>query len=152
MLEKKCIGFTMVELMISVVILATGLIFILQSMNSGMFALNKAQKRYFAAKIAVERLEELEERDIKTNGLAASLLNEVVTLEGQEFTVDIEIAPQVLKTQDFPQIFPADSELYVVPEVKDKLQKVDVRVAWHERAAPRELVYSTYFDAKTLKE
>ena len=54
----------MVELMLAVLILAIGLIFILQGLSSGLSILNRAQNKYFAACIASEKLQDLEEKAI----------------------------------------------------------------------------------------
>ena len=103
-MDKKR-AFTMIELMAAVVILTAGLVLILQSLSSGMFALNGAQRQYLATRIAAERLDNLVEEAIRAEGLDSASISDSVNLQGKQFSVKTEINPCVIDMQKFPQIF-----------------------------------------------
>jgi type II secretion system protein I len=142
-------GFTLIELMLTVVIVAAGLVLILQSLSSGMRCLNRAQNRALAALIAAEKLEELEEDEFMQCGLSEqSGRQESIARQNKDFEVSIEISPQTLDLESFPQDFLPEQIPEGFPQIKDRLQKVAVYVSWQERAAPQQLALITYLNAK----
>ena len=142
-------AFTMIELMTAVVVLTVGLVFILQSLSSGMQTLNRAQRRFLAASIAAEKLEDLEERELREYGLRKQVIPpERITKQNKDFNVSIEIFPQSVDMGRFPQDFLSGETPVYFPQIEDRLQKVAVYVRWQERATPQELVLTTYLNAK----
>ena len=138
----------MIELMAAVVILTVGLMLILQGLSSGMFVLNRAQRRYLATRIASERLENLKEESIRSEGLDSDTIDELITIQNKRFSVKIEINPCVIDAQSFPQIFLPGAEPEGSPQIQSMLQQVDVRVGWQEKSVPQELILTTYFDKR----
>jgi len=141
-------GFTMIELMVAVVILTVGLVIILQALSSGMFVLNSAQRKYLATRIAAQRLEDLEEEEIRLEGLDSYTTNELVTLQDNKFNVKIVINPHLIDIQKFPHIFLPEQEPEDSTQIEDRLQLVNVHVGWQERSVPQELILTTYFDKR----
>lgn len=147
----RSVGFTMIELMLAVVVLTVGLVLILQSLSSGMRALTRAQNRFLAASIATEKLEELEEEEIRENGLGQQLIpREKITKQNKDFDVSVEVTPQAVDMERFPQDFlPGEEPIYFPDDIE--VQKIVVCVNWQERARPQELVLSTYLNAKHVE-
>ncbi|MFH1678285.1 MAG: prepilin-type N-terminal cleavage/methylation domain-containing protein [Candidatus Omnitrophota bacterium] len=149
--ERRCrrAAFTMIEVMAAVVILSVGLVLILQSLSLGIRNLTYAQNRFLAASIAAEKLADLEEEELKNSGLdESSALQEKVTKRNKNFEVTIEVKPQLLDLEKFPQRFLPGEEPAYYPKIEDIIRKVSVRIEWQERAAPQQLVLSTYLNAK----
>ena len=144
----KKTGFTMIELMVAVVILTIGLVLILQGLSSGMFVLSRAQRQYLATRIAAQKLADLEEKSIISDGLDSDTVNELVTLQNKQFSVKVEVSPCVIDNQKFPQIFLPGGESEDLPPIRSILQQVDVQVVWQERSVPQELRLTTYFDKR----
>jgi len=140
-------GFTMIELMMAVVVISIGLVFILRSLNSALFGLSHVQNQYFAARIAREKLEELEEKIIMENAVDEESGTEKINFRGRTFQFTIEVTPQVIDIGKFPQILPKDEEDLDYPQVEDALYLVKTRVEWMERGNSRELVLATYLES-----
>lgn len=138
----------MIELMLAVVVLTVGLVLILQSLSSGMRALTRAQNRFLAGLIASERLEQLEEEEIKKDGLKEqSIPPEEIIRQNKSFDVSTRIRRQTIDIQKFPQDFlPGEEPFYYPDDVE--IQKVDVCVRWQQRAKSKRLTLSTYLDVK----
>ena len=138
----------MIELMITVVVLSSGLVLILQSLNSTMLGFNHVQNQYFAAKISREKLEELEERVLREKAIDEREKEEIVTHQGRVFSVKIEMTPHMLDTAAFPQILPESKDFFAYPQISEALYKVEVRVNWKERNFSKQSTLTAYISAK----
>lgn len=142
----------MIELMIAVVVLTVGLVFILQSVSSGIRVVTCAQNRFLAACIATGKLEDLEEIELTENGLEQeSFSEEEVIKSNKVFKVFTEVTPQPIDMEKFPQNFLPGKKPDVFLLIEDRLQKVAVRVSWQERAASQQLLLTTYLNTKQIE-
>lgn len=140
-------AFTMIELMLAVAILSVGIVLILRSLNSQILVLDRLQNQYLAARIASEKLEELEHELIRDKRLDEKVVSEEVNFLTKSFSLNIELTRQVIDMEKFPQISSDQDEISQFPQIKDELQKVQVRVNYKQRGIPQELIFTTYLDA-----
>lgn len=119
-------GFTLVEIMISVVVLGAGLTLVANSYLAGLRGINSAQNNIQAIVFAREKLEAAEGDSLK-DGLPVSSISDILQSSGKQYKY-------TFNTTEITQ-----------PEyiAKDFVQAC-VKVSWQEQNAEKNVVLSTY--------
>jgi len=121
-------GFTLVEVMISVVILGIGLAIVAQAYLLALRGINSTQCNIQAQLLAKGKFEELATLSVTQNGLTAFSEKDTLKNAGREYEYSLEVKeisePEYL-TKDFVQAC--------------------LRYSWQERNAVKNAVFSAYF-------
>ncbi len=142
---KNKFSFTMIELMVSIVILSVGLVAILRSVGLTVFSLNHAQNQYYAAQIIRAKIEEAEEIIMK--GIDEEELNgeEKISHQGKKFNVTVEVVSKNIELEEFPQKFSNNEDIEEIPQISDELYEIKTTAQWQEQGRDQQLVMETYF-------
>ncbi len=140
-----CPAFTLIELMVSVAVIAVGLVSVLRSVSLTIFGLNRVQNQYFAARICREKIEEVEEEILRSGQINEESQQEEVEFENKNFLVSAEVTSQTVDLTIFPQYFSGDTEPVEYATISDELYQITVTAEWSERGTAQEMVIETYF-------
>ncbi len=124
--KKTRDGFTLVEFMMAVSILAVGSVFVLRSFLSSASVLNMMGDRVTALQIAQSQMDEFEESAIKGELKTSPEESEQVDLNGRS-------AIKRSKVEEFSEA-----------AWQRKVLKADVRLAWEESGREKEVSLARY--------
>jgi type II secretion system protein I len=124
------VGFTLVELLVTVSILTIGVISVLRSFLSVSGAFSRSNNLFNAAWYLEKKISDIEEEAIKEEGLEAGREEGEFNIEGRRFSwlMDIE-------------------EL----EEEQNLTRLFLEVAWREGNQERNISLITYLENKTIE-
>ena len=122
-------AFTFVELMVTVVILAVGLVLIIQGFVTATGALNTTQNRKAALQFLEAKMQEVEAAERIDDGLKRENSQGEFSSETKNFTWNLEVVA-VEETENL--------------DLSEDLNEVTLKVAWTERNSPRDLSLVTY--------
>ena len=127
-------AFSFVELMVTVVILAVGLVLIIQGFTTVVGALNTMQNNIQAIQFLDTKMQELEASARINNGVKAPQSQEGKFSDGvRDFDWGLEVI-KVEKEEDL--------------DLSDDLNEVKLKVSWQERKIPKDLSIVTYLRNK----
>ncbi|MFH2137507.1 MAG: type II secretion system protein [Candidatus Omnitrophota bacterium] len=100
-MRKTGNGFTLVEMLVTITILVTGVVVTLQMMSIGMFSSTVSENEIIALRLAQEKMEEIKDADyVGINGFSLSRTNlggdfadfdRAVTVSGDPKQVDVTV-------------------------------------------------------------
>jgi prepilin-type N-terminal cleavage/methylation domain-containing protein len=122
-------GFTLIELMISVVILGVGLVVVIQSFLSSARGLNTTQNYIEALRVAQDKFSELELSSYENKGLLPDL--------------DSKSGAGFLGPREFNWVSKV-KEITEPDYLTEKLVEVCVNLNWKERNVSRDVSLATY--------
>jgi type II secretion system protein I len=120
-------GFTLVELMVAVVILSTGLLLIIEGMGRSERALRTAENLIIASQIAEKRAAEME----------------IEVRQVHELSTGTDDGKEVLPGKQFDWTVTTDSFKHATIEDETKLNRVQVAVQWNEGSRQSNLTLGT---------
>ena len=119
-------GFTLVEIMISVVVLGAGLTLVANSYLTALRGINSAQNNIQATVFSREKLEAAQSASLK-NGLSASSVSDILQSSGKQYKYTFD-------TTEITQ-----------PEyIAKDFVRACVKVSWQEQNAEKNVILSTY--------
>jgi len=127
-------GFTLAELLLSVVILSFGLVGVIGSYLTAANALDSGQNRLRAVELLQGKLTALQKDVIEGDGLSPASSSEEIMLYNRPATYSLEIASDV-----------TDGEL----DLSKELNSVKLSLAWKERNIEKDVSVFTYLENKT---
>lgn len=133
LIGEKNKGFSFVELMVTVAILCTGLILIIQGFIISAGALNTAQNYISAAQFLEEKMQQLEAVAKRDNGIKAD------NSDGKFYSAEREFSWE-LTMSDIEKI--GDLQL------NKELNEIRLKAEWQERNRPNDLTLFTYLKNK----
>lgn len=131
MISKIGRGFTLVELMLSVVILGFGLCIVLQSYLSSLHGLDASQNYLEAVRFAKEKLDGLTIAAYENSGLLPEVKTGKAILGLREFNWESEV-----------------SEIHDPAYLSEDLVTASVNLDWRERNIAKNTVLATYLPKK----
>lgn len=137
---KPRLGFTLVELMVSVSILSIGIVGVLRSFISMSSVLEISANRLEAARILEVRMDGIEEELVKDSEWE-------VQPEEEELILGNRAAEYTLEVSDFdlrPEEEEPEKEPIIITEAK-------MNLAWKEGQISKDAWFATYFQKKTKK-
>lgn len=121
-------GFTLIEVMISVLILGTGLAVVANSYLSAVRGINSAQNNIQATLLAKEKFDELELSSLMKKGLTAFSANDTLKSSGKTYKYDLSI-----------------TEIAEPEYISEYLVKTCLTLSWQEKNITKNATLSTYF-------
>lgn len=126
-------GLTLIELMLSVVVLSFGLVAIIGSFLTATSALNTSQNRLKAIELLQKRLALLKQESIEQNGLDETTFSEPVVLNNRPAHYSEEIS----SLPNLPSL-----------DLSQELNLVKLSLAWKERNIDKDVSVFTYLEKK----
>ena len=126
-------AFTFVELMVTVVILAVGLVLIIQGFITAADTLNTTKNHRIVMQFLGAKMQEIEAAAIIDNGIKRENSQGEFFSETRNFTWNLEMVA-VEESEDL--------------DLSEDLNEVTLKVAWAERSSPRDLSLVTYMRNK----
>ena len=124
----KLKAFTLVEVMLSVMILGVGLIVIVNSYLVALRGINASGNNVQAMTLAKEKLDELELSNLTQKGLSALSTSDIIKVSGKDYNYTLDITE-------------ADQPGYI----SRNLVKACLTFSWQERNAKKDAIFSAYF-------
>lgn len=133
-------SFTLIELMVSIAILALGIVGVLRSFISMSYALDVSANRIEAARVLEAKMDGIEEEMIKDPELELGADEEQVTLRNRPAQYRLEVTEfEMIKDEKEPL-----TDKVTITEAK-------VTLAWKEGQINKDATLATYFQKKTAK-
>ncbi|MCK9604123.1 MAG: type II secretion system GspH family protein [Candidatus Omnitrophica bacterium] len=133
-------SFTLIELMVSIAILALGIVGVLRSFISMSYALDVSANRIEAARVLEAKMDGIEEEMIKDPELELGADEEQVTLRNRPAQYRLEVTEfEMIKDEKEPI-----TDKVIITEAK-------VTLAWKEGQINKDATLATYFQKKTAK-
>ena len=127
-------GFTLVEMMIAVTILAVGIVLVLRSLLNAVSTLDYIQDRVTAIAFLENKMNILEETTLKEDGVKAGTVEEEALVGNRKATFISQIETV---------------EMEKLKEDQPKIDKVTLKISWREGGGYKDATLSTYLpDAK----
>lgn len=120
-------GFTLVEVMLSVLILGLGLVVIANSYLAALRGINTSQNNIQAMVLAKEKLDELEVSSLEKKGLSALSASETLRSLGRNYNYSLNI-----------------TEITEPKDIAKYLVKACLVFNWQEQNAEKNATLSTY--------
>ena len=121
-------GFTLIEVMISVVILGIGLAIVANSYLSALRGISSTKNNIQAQLLAKEKLEELATSSLMQNGLTAFSEQDTIKSSGKNYDYSLEV-----------------TEITQPDYLAKYLVQACLRYSWQEQNATKNAVFSSYF-------
>ena len=139
-------GFSMVELMITVVIVSVCLIMALRVFSISAAALSEAHNSMFALNVLQDKMDELQEKAILEDGVETSSFSEdiVVNNRNLSFTQEITQWKRLLLEEELEQ---EEEE-----EEIDYLCEAELEVSWGIRGKTRGLMVKTFLPSQGFRQ
>ncbi|MCK5450759.1 MAG: prepilin-type N-terminal cleavage/methylation domain-containing protein [Candidatus Omnitrophica bacterium] len=137
-------GFSMVEMMITVVIVAVCLIVALRGFSVCATSVSRAYDTTYAADILENKMDLLREKAIVENGLFPGSSREDLTFRGKKFTVSCDITEVEVLEESF-----VEEEMLLeqgAPEVV--LVNVVVKAVWGRSPGEKKMTVETFLPGK----
>ncbi|MDD5166765.1 MAG: prepilin-type N-terminal cleavage/methylation domain-containing protein [Candidatus Omnitrophica bacterium] len=133
-------SFTLIELMVSIAILALGIVGVLRSFISMSYALDVSANRIEAVRVLEAKMDGIEEEMIKDPELELGADEEQVTLRNRPAQYRLEVTEfEMIKDEKEPL-----TDKVTITEAK-------VTLAWKEGQINKDATLATYFQKKTAK-
>lgn len=136
LIGSKIKGFSFVELMIAIVVLAVGFVFIIQGFIIASDALNTSQIRFQILPFLEAKMSEIEISADEDSGTTRTSASGDLPLTSRNASWELKI----LGVEE-----PGDSEEI---DLSGDLNEVSLRVSWQERNASRDILVATYLKNK----
>lgn len=130
---NQCKGFTFIELMVALVVLCTGLVFIIQGLITAAGVLNTMQNDIAAFQFLDGKMQELELAAKKDTGIKREDSEGDFSFAERNFTWNLEVTA-VEKEEEL--------------DLSEDLNQICLKVAWQERNQPKDLSAFTYLRNK----
>ena len=128
--ERHVVGFTLVELMVSVAILAIGIVLILRALVANASALGTSEQKVESVQYLALRMALIEEAARYEAGLKVSEAQESVTINGRKAVYTMSVTPVGEKG------------------LQDAVCQVSLTLAWKEGGKAYDTSLAGYFNAK----
>jgi prepilin-type N-terminal cleavage/methylation domain-containing protein len=100
-LQKEDAGFTLIEVLVAVVILSTGIVLVLQAFNTQLVALGASREILYSHMLAREKLAELENEAIVEGKIERGTSNGRFSGEHENYLWQLNVRP-IAVTDDIP--------------------------------------------------
>jgi len=139
---KRSGGFTLVELMVTVSILAVGIVMVLRSFLSISAALDSGNNRIIAMQLLEEKMNALEQKAKEDAGVLLETKEEEVKVGNRDATLKLEITH--LNTPEFE----VDESAEEKDKDKEKINEVKLTLFWKEAGINKDTILVTYLKNK----
>jgi len=131
-------SFTLVELMVTVSILAVGIVMVLRSFLSISAALDSGSNRIIAMQLLEEKMNALEQKAKEDAGLFLETKEEQVRIGNRDAILKLEVVH--LETPEFG--------IEEQEQDKDKINEVKLMLLWKEASIDKDSILITYLKNK----
>jgi Tfp pilus assembly protein PilE len=133
-------SFTLVELMVTVSILAIGIVLVLRSFLSISAALDSGSNRIMAMQLLEDKMNALEQKAKAEAGVFLETKEEETRLGNRDATLKLQVVS--LSTPEFP-LSGQEEEID-----KEKINEVKLTLLWKEAGIEKDTILSTYLKNK----
>jgi prepilin-type N-terminal cleavage/methylation domain-containing protein len=135
-------AFTLVELMVTVSILAVGIVLVLRSFLSISAALDSGSNRIIAMQLLEEKMNALEQKAKEDAGVFPETKEEQARIGNRNAILKLEVVP--LSTPEF------GIEVQEEDKDKDKINEVKLMLLWKEANIDKDSILITYLKNKEI--
>ena len=135
---KRMEGFTLVELMVTVSILAVGIVMVLRSFLSISSTLDSGSNRIIAMQLLEAKMNMLEQKEKEETGVLTETKEEEVRVGNRDATLKLEITH--LNTPEFE----VDESAEEKAKDKEKINEVKLTLFWKETGIYKDAILVTY--------
>jgi len=136
----RSIGFTLVELMVTVSILAVGIVLVLRSFLSISAALDSGSNRIMAMQLLEDKMNALEQKAKEDAGLFLETKEEQARIGNRDAILKLEVVH--LSTPEFG--------IEEEEQDKDKINEVKLMFLWKETNIDKDSILITYLKNKEI--